>query len=389
MPSGNATHGILNGGEDLEKLQHLKDRICSFENLYAAYQEAAKEKHYREDVLRFTFNLEDNLLDLQEDLVNETYVVGPYREFYVRYPKPRLIMALDFRDRVVQWAIYRQLNPFADKRFIQHSYGCRKGKGTLPAAQCLLNWVQLASRKPDAKDWVIIKCDVSKYFYRVDHDVALDMYREYTDDGWFLRLMHTILNNPDVPFGLPPGASADDCPKEMRLYDVGMPIGNLTSQETANIYLNCLDQYVKHVLRQHFYVRYMDDFCIVVKGREKAEILLAQIDAFLQEVLHLDLSPKSQIVPATQGCEFVGYRVSPHGLRLRKKTITHIKSSLLHIAELYALDAITLESAMQSVQSYLGMTVHCHAHNLRRWIEENIVFVRGGLPAAEGEFAYG
>lgn len=101
----------------------------------------------------------------------------------------------------------------------------------------LLNWVQLISRKPDARDWVLIKCDVSKYFYRVDHKIALDVYRDYTDDEWFLRLMSVILNNPDVPFGLPPGASANDCPKEKRLYDVGMPIGNLTSQETANIYL--------------------------------------------------------------------------------------------------------------------------------------------------------
>lgn len=134
----------------MEKLQHLKERICSFENLYAAYQEAAKEKHYRDDVLRFTFNLEENLLDLQRDLVDETYCVGKYREFYVRYPKPRLIMALEFRDRIVQWAIYRQLNPYADKRFVRHSYGCRKEKGTLRAAQCLLKWVQLASRKADA-----------------------------------------------------------------------------------------------------------------------------------------------------------------------------------------------------------------------------------------------
>lgn len=170
----------------MEKLQHLKERICSFENLYAAYEDAAKEKHYREDVLTFTFNLEENLFDLQKDLLDGTYTVGPYREFYVKYPKPRLIMALGFRDRVVQWAIYRQLNPYADKRFIQHSYGCRKNKGTLPAACCLLNWVQLISRKKDAGDWVLIKCDVSKYFYRVDHKIALDVYRDYTDDEWFL-----------------------------------------------------------------------------------------------------------------------------------------------------------------------------------------------------------
>ncbi len=360
----------------MEKLQHLKERICSFENLYAAYEDAAKEKHYREDVLAFTFNLEENLFDLQKDLLDGTYTVGPYREFYVKYPKPRLIMALGFRDRVVQWAIYRQLNPYADKRFIQHSYGCRKNKGTLPAARCLLNWVQLISRKPDTRDWVLIKCDVSKYFYRVDHKIALDVYRDYTDDEWFLRLMSVILNNPDVPFGLPPGASANDCPKEKRLYDVGMPIGNLTSQETANIYLNRLDQYCKHILGLHYYVRYMDDFCILVKGQEEARRIMAQIDVFLRDELHLDLSPKSQIVPATQGCEFVGYRVTPHGLRLRKKTIRHIKSCLKHISELYAANAISYDSAMQSLQSYMGMTVNCNAHSVRLWIERNIAFQR-------------
>lgn len=364
----------------MEKLQHLKERICSFENLYAAYQEAAKEKHYRDDVLRFTFNLEENLLDLQRDLVDETYCVGKYREFYVRYPKPRLIMALEFRDRIVQWAIYRQLNPYADKRFVRHSYGCRKEKGTLRAAQCLLKWVQLASRKADAKEWVIIKCDISKYFYRIDHDVALDMYRAYTDDEWFLRLMHTILNNPDVPFGLPLGANADDCPREMRLYDVGMPIGNLTSQETANVYLNALDRYCKHVLKLHFYVRYMDDFCIIIKGRDNAQNILTLIEIFLRNILHLNLSPKSQIVLVLQGCEFVGYRVTPHGLRLRKKTIAHIKSCLRHIAERYALGQIDFDDALQTVRSYHGMTENCNGYNLRRWIEENIVFQRKEKP---------
>ena len=158
--------------------------------------------------------------------------------------------------------------------------------------------------------------------------------------------------------------------------DVGMPIGNLTSQETANIYLNRLDQYCKHVLKLHYYVRYMDDFCILVKGREEARRIMAQIDVFLRDELHLDLSPKSQIVPATQGCEFVGYRVTPHGMRLRKKTIRHIKSCLKHISELYAAGSIGYDSAMQSLQSYMGMTVNCNAHSVRLWIERNIAFQR-------------
>lgn len=371
----------------LEKLQHLKDRICSLENLYAAYFEAIKDKRYRDEIVRYTLDLDRNIFELREELLAETYVVGPYREFYVRYPKPRLVMALGFRDRIVQWAIYRQLNPYADKRFILHSYGCRKGKGTLAAAERLLDWLRLVNRKEDAADWVIIKGDISKYFYRVDHEISMEIYEEYTDDSWFLWLMHTIINNPDVPFGLPIGMRADDCPREQRIFEVGMPIGNLTSQETANIYLNRLDQYVKHVLRQHFYVRYMDDFIILCR-REEAQEILDTIEGFLFENLRLNISPKSRILPARQGCEFVGFMVTPHGLRLRKKTAKHIKSSLKHIAELYGQGAISFDRALDTVRSYIGMTKHCNGYNMRRWIEDNIVFIRGGPSAAEGKIVY-
>lgn len=371
----------------LEKLQHLKDRICSLENLYAAYFEAIKDKRYRDEIVRYTLDLDRNIFELREELLAETYMVGPYREFYVRYPKPRLVMALGFRDRIVQWAIYRQLNPYVDKRFIQHSYGCRKGKGTLAAAECLMNWLRLVNRKEDAAEWVIIKGDVSKYFYRVDHQVALEVYADYTDDPWFLRLMSVIINNPDVPFGLPIGMRADDCPREQRIYDVGMPIGNLTSQETANIYLDRLDQYCKHVLGLHFYVRYMDDFIILCR-REEAQEILDTIEGFLFEKLRLNISPKSRILPARQGCEFVGFMVTPHGLRLRKKTAKHIKSSLKHIAELYGQGAISFDRALDTVRSYIGMTKHCNGYNMRRWIEDNIVFIRGGPSAAEGKIVY-
>lgn len=371
----------------MEKLRDLKQRICSFENLLAAYKKAAEDKRYRSEVITFSFNLEENLLDIRRDLEQRLYTVGAYREFYVRYPKPRLVMALGFRDRVVQWAIYRQINPYVDKRFIQHSYGCRTDKGTLPAAQCLLNWVQLISRKPDAADWVIIKGDISKYFYRVDHEIIMEFYAEICDEDWFLWLIGTIVNNPDLPFGLPEGASIADCPREKRLYDVGMPIGNLTSQETANIYLDRLDQYCKHALKLHYYVRYMDDFMIVCK-RDEAQAILDSITVFLRERLKLAISPKSRILPARQPVEFVGYTITPHGLRLRRKTERHIKRVLKHIARKYAAGEIGIEEAMNTLMSYHGMTKHCNGYNLRRWIEENIAFVRGGSPEGEGASVY-
>ena len=361
----------------MEGLRNLKDRICDFENLMGAYRDAAKAKRYRNEVLEFTFNLGDNLHELQSELLDMTYTVGPYREFYVRYPKPRLVMALGFRDRVVQWAIYRQLNPYLDKRYTSHSYGCRRDKGTLRAAQRLHNWQQLISRKADASDWYIIKGDVSKYFYRVDHKEVLKTYKTVSDDVWFMWLIGTIINNPDVPFGLPVGMKPDDCPRSERLFDVGMPIGNLTSQETANLYLDRLDQYCKHVLKLHFYVRYMDDFCIYAKGRENAKAIFEEIGAFLRDELLLDISPKSVIQKAAAPVEFVGYLITPHGIRMRKKTTRHMKRSLKHIMAEYAAGNISYESAMESAVCYVGMCKKCSGYNMLRWIEEHFVLQRG------------
>ena len=360
----------------MEGLHNLKDRICDFENLMGAYRDAAKGKRYRNEVLDFSFNLGENLLQIQKELREMTYKVGPYREFYVRYPKPRLVMALGFRDRVVQWAIYRQINPYLDKRYIEHSYGCRQGKGTLAAAQCLHNWQQLISRKPDADDWYLIKGDISKYFYRVDHGKVLQTYDETSNDAWYRWLMGVIINNPDVPFGLPVGMKPDDCPRALRLYDVGMPIGNLTSQETANLFLDKLDKYCKHTLRLHFYDRYMDDFCILVKGKENARQIFATIGDFLRNELALDISPKSLIPKATAPVEFVGYLLTPHGIRMRKKTTRHVKRALKHVMAAFAMGAISYDKAMESVICYVGMCKHCSGHNLLRWIEDNFILRR-------------
>lgn len=145
----------------------LLERIYSWENLLDAYHEAASEKWYRNDVTAFAANLEENLISIQNDLIWHAYKVGRYRQFYVHEPKKRLVMALGFRDRVVQWAIYLQTNQHLDNGMIYHSYGCRVGKGTTRAADRLQYWCTLVDRKPGK--WYYLKLDVSKYFYRVDH----------------------------------------------------------------------------------------------------------------------------------------------------------------------------------------------------------------------------
>lgn len=360
----------------MKRLHDLKARICDFDNLMGAYRDAAREKMYREEVITFTLDLGNNLHNLLDELEGMDYEVGPYREFYVRYPKPRLVMALGFRDRIVQWAIYRVINPYLDKRYITHSYGCREGKGTLAAAEQFHNWQQLISRKKQADDWYIIKGDISKYFYRVDHKKVMSTYDTVSDDKWFAWLISTIINNQKVPFGLPPGVKPDDCPREKRLFDVGMPIGNLTSQETANLLLDRLDQFCKHELHSHYYIRYVDDFEMFIQGLDNAKRTYEQITQFLKDKLYLDISPKSKIQKATAPVEFVGYLITPHGIRMRKKTTKHMKRSLKHVMKAYANGEIEYDKAMETVTCYLGMCKKCNGHNMRRWIFENFVLQR-------------
>ena len=161
----------------------LLERIYSWENLLNAYHEAASEKWYRGDVVAFSANLEENLIDIQNALMWHTYTVGRYRQFYVSEPKRRLIMALGFRDRVVQWAIYLQVNQELDNGMIYHSYGCRVGKGTTRAADRLQYWSEQVDRKPGPR-WHYLKLDISKYFYRVDHEVLLGILaRKYPGEA--------------------------------------------------------------------------------------------------------------------------------------------------------------------------------------------------------------
>lgn len=357
-------------------LHNLMERVCAFDNLLEAYRAAAKGKRYREEVLRFTQNLEKNLFAIREELLSGTYQVGPYREFYVRYPKPRLVMALEFRDRVVQHAIYRQLNPYLDKRFIADSYACRAGKGTLKAVNRIYEWEKQIIRKPNGKEWYYLKIDIAKFFYRVDHRIALDLIRQITDDEKFLQLMDVIINNPEVPFGLPEGASADECPKDKRLYEVGMPIGNLSSQMMANMYLDVIDQFCKHVLHIHYYARYMDDIVILHDDLETLHRWRDAIEEMAWNRLRLRLNRKTAIRKMTSGMEFIGRRITPSGVRIRKSSRNRVKRVFTHIERKYARGSASLDKVKTTYASYIGLIQHCNSHNLRCWLDRNITFCK-------------
>ena len=347
----------------MKTLKHLYELIYSFENLHVAYLNARKCKRYRREVLEFTHNLEENLISIQNDLIWKTYRVGRYREFYVTEPKKRLVMALPFRDRVVQWAIYRILNPLLDKTYILDSYACRVGYGAHRAVHRVQYWMRKMDRA--AAPIFVLKMDVSKYFYRVDHDVLLSILRRRVADPDLTWLLETIIRCDHTDFGL----SLDD-PAADRIPSIGMPIGNLTSQMFANLYLNELDQYCKHQLGVKYYMRYMDD--VLILGGNPAELreIWRLTDDFLTTRLHLRLNGKTCIRSVAQGVEFCGFRIWPTKVKLKKKTALRMRRAVNGIGKKKLRGDALRESAVAALRSYWGLTTHVSGYGLKNIVKE-------------------
>jgi len=356
----------------MKRIKNLYPRIYDFEQLYYAYCQAKMNKRYKNEVLDFTANLEENLINLKNHMIHRTYKVGRYRQFYVYEPKKRLIMALPFRDRVVQWAIYSILNPIFAKGYISDSHGCVMGRGTLSAVKRLQYWLKKIGKSP--KKHYYLKLDISKYFYRVDHAVLLDIIRRKIDDPDLMWLLEVIVKSEDMAFGLPQGYAAHET--DERLSDKGMPIGNLTSQMFANIYLNELDQYVKRVLQVRYYIRYMDDMIILSSDKTELHRLRSEIEIFLEEKLRLNLNNKTYIRPITLGIDFLGYKIWPTHVKLRKPSALKMKKRLKYIQKQYYNGEIDFKKADSTVQSYLGILSHCDSLRLKNKIFGDFVLRR-------------
>jgi RNA-directed DNA polymerase len=356
----------------MRRLNNLYEDIYSFEGLYRAYLEARKGKRQRNEVLEFTSKLEENIIQLQNELMWKEYKVSPYRQFYIHEPKKRLIMALPFRDRVVQWSIYRTLNPYFDKQFIKDSYACRIGYGSHKSIIRLQYWLQQLDRQN--KKVYILKMDIAKYFYRVDHDVLINILKRHIKDKDLLWLLETIIRCEHTNFGL--NLENEGFTGKMIKY-VGMPIGNLTSQMFANLYLNELDQFVKHELKAKYYLRYMDDSMILHHDKKFLWYAKSEIERFLDENLSLVMNDKTTIRTAKQGVDWVGYRVWPTHIKLRKSTAKRMKANLNHVKKLYSVGDIEFDRVNASVQSYMGILKHCNCYKLKKNLYSKLVFIKG------------
>lgn len=361
-------------------------RIAAYESFLRADKKSSEGKRFRPEVMAFNADLCANLLALEAEFLSGEYKSGLYKERYVRVPVTRMIEVSEFRDRVAQQAIYGELCQILDKHYIYHTYACRKGKGAVKAAENLQRWLQQISRKPDAKNWVCGKIDVAKFFYRLDHGVIMDLYAKYIDDPLLLKVIGNIINCKHTAFGLPEGKGCTEVPKEERLFDVGVPIGSLMSQTTANLVMNEVDQYAKHVLHIHYYTRYMDDIIILAPDKETLNRWMQAIRDFMETALKLKCNRKTQVIPMSHGIPFVGKRIWSDHILLRKSTAKHMKRALKHLAEQYRKGNAEYDYCMQVCVSYFGLLSHCDGEGLKQWIQDNIAFTRGETYDWDGKY---
>jgi hypothetical protein len=202
----------------------------------------------------------------------------------------------------------------------------------------------------------------------------MGILRRVIADEDLLWLLETIVRSEDTKFGIPLGDHGFECE---RVEGIGMPIGNLTSQMFANLYLNELDQYAKHVLKVQYYIRYMDDVVILHPDKKYLWRLKEEIGTFLEDYLHLVLNNKTTVRTVGQGIDFCGYRIWPTHRKLRKKTALKMKRRLKHLQQEYSRGNVSFDKVNASVQSYLGLLKHCNSYNLRRNLFKSFALTRG------------
>lgn len=279
------------------------ENIFSFESLHRAYLDARTCKRFRGDILEFGFSAEENILALRRELLSGAYIHGGYRTFILTDSKKRTIEVAPFRDRVVHHAVVDTIEPDFERAFIFDSYACRKGKGTHAAIRRTRSFARRVSQN-FFRPAYMIQCDIAKYFNSVDHAILFSLIGKKIKDETILRIISEIIRSK-------PGGR-------------GIPIGNLTSQLFANIYLNELDHFVKNRLGARFYVRYMDDFLLFHESPRVLAAWRAMIQKFLAERLLLTLHRKRSGIQPVERVDFLGYVLFPHRTLLRKSSVRRI-----------------------------------------------------------------
>jgi len=341
----------------------------SLENLYRQYYRCRRNKRNTSNALRFEADQERNLIRLREHLLKRTYRPGRSVCFFTTRPKLREIFAADFRDRVVHHLLVDYLERIWEPIFIHDSYACRPGKGVHRGVARLQQFLRQATANGTRRAW-FLQLDIRNYFMSMDREILFRLLAARLRDEtalWLTRVLvfHDCTSNylmrgrPDL---------LAQIPAQKTLFGAGpgkgMPIGNLNSQFFANVYLNGLDQFVKHELRCRQYLRYCDDFVLLAESPEQLGDWRDRIESFLRETLSLELNPRQRLAPVANGVDFLGYIVRRDYLLVRRRVVHHLQERLRAFEQQlvspvegglrYAFDRSVLDELAAVLASYLG-----------------------------------
>jgi len=346
----------------MKTYKNLYPKIYSYKNLVKAFQKASKGKNSKPYVIEFGLNLKENLLQLQRELKNEIYRPYKLTKFTIKDPKTRLIRKSIFRDRVIHHAIVNVLEPIYEPMFIADSYANRKDKGTIAAILKCDKFKRKASKNGRLLSHAVtnnmikgyvLKADIKKFFDSVDQNKLTEIFKRKIKDDKLIWLIIKILKNFDHK-------------------RIGIPLGNMTSQFFANVYLNDLDQFVKKKLKMKYYIRYVDDFIILHDSKEILENCKIKIEKYLKN-LRLEFHPdKSKIYSMYKGIDFLGFKIFYHYKRARKRNVSYFKRKLKILERRYENGEISKEKFLGSVNGWFAYVMWGDTYSLRKRLMEEI-----------------
>ncbi len=326
-------------------------QLCSYQNLELAFRKARKRKTKKKYVLEFEKKLNNNLSHLQNELLSCSYNPRALETFILRDPKTRKINKAHFRDRIVHHALCNVIESFFQKSFIYDSYANQIGKGTIKAIKRFDEFKKKVTKNNTRRGFVL-KCDIEKYFDNVDHNVLLSILKKKLFDEKILWLIKIILNN-----------------HRTRRKEKAMPLGNLTSQFFANIYLNELDQFVKHTLKERYYIRYVDDFVIFHESKKSLEQCKEKIQSFIGKNLLLNLHPlKSRIIQLKDGVAFLGLKIFFYHKIILRKNKRNFQRKLQEYNIRYKEKEYSYDKIYDFLEGWIAYAKNADTYNLRKRI---------------------
>ncbi len=336
----------------------LIKQIVEDSNLEKAFIQTRKgDNKYRAAARRFFEDYVNNLHNLQYELTNGLYQPGGYNEFMVFEPKPRLVHAPEYRDKIVQLAIINIIKEIYYPVFIHDSYSCIDKKGTHACAMRIHHFIKKAKWEY-GDDAFIIKIDIRKFFYSIDREILKRIVRKKIKCPDTLELIFKIIDSAN------------------QLSELGLPLGNPFSQIGSNIYMNEVDQFAKRVLGLKYYVRYADDIIIVVEDKEMANDVLCVLREFISVNLNLATNDKkTKIFPINQGVNAIGYKIYATHMLLRDMSKKKIKRKVKAMRHLLLEGRMTIETAEQMLNSWKGHANYACSFNFISLMIEKYLYI--------------